>query len=98
MSKNLLSAGFAVKGHDINPATEQFCKEAGMTYSGSLAETVKDVEFIVTALPATAHLKKFSRAMEEFLCLLMKEQSFAMFQLLNHLLQQNSMRTQRSTI
>ena len=44
--------------HFCSLCSEKFCKEAGMTYCGSLAETVKDVDFVVTALPATAHVEE----------------------------------------
>ena len=58
MSKNLKSAGFAVKGFDINPDIKKFCSESGIEYAGSFANAVKDVDYVVTALPATAHVEE----------------------------------------
>ena len=57
MSKNLLKNGYAVKGYDISPDTEKFCSEAGIQHAKSVADVSKNVDFIVTCLPATAHVE-----------------------------------------
>lgn len=58
MSKNLHKNGYAVRGFDINPESEKFCSEAGITFCGSVAEAIKDCDYIVSALPATAHVEE----------------------------------------
>ena len=58
MSKNLHKYGFAVRGFDINPESEKYCNEVGITYCSSVADAIKDCDYIVTALPATAHVEE----------------------------------------
>ena len=58
MTKNLHKNGYHVKGFDISKETEKFCNEAGIQYCNSVADTVKDVDYVVTCLPATAHVEE----------------------------------------
>ena len=58
MSKNLHKAGYVVNGYDLNPETSKFCSEAGINFCSSVADAVKNVDYVVTALPATAHVEE----------------------------------------
>lgn len=57
MAKNLASAGFQVKGFDLNEKVLEQCQENGVTAAGSLKEVSQDVDFIITSLPKTEHVE-----------------------------------------
>jgi len=56
MAANLLKAGHAVRGHDLNPAACAALREAGGTIAASLAE-IAAAEVVITMLPAGAHVR-----------------------------------------
>ena len=58
MASNLKKAGFAVKGFDIGDRQKQNAGESGIKVATSLADCVKDVDFVVTALPKTDHVER----------------------------------------
>merc|ERR1711957_71433 len=57
MALNLQKAGFEVKAYDISPESLERAAAAGITnVSDCYKSTAQDVEYIVTALPVTAHV------------------------------------------
>lgn len=56
MSRNLLEAGFPVRGHDISPAALAAFAAAGGQPAGSVAEAASGAEILITSLPSTAAL------------------------------------------
>ena len=57
MALNLQKAGFEVKAYDLSPAAQERATAAGLTnVSNCYKSTAQDVEYIVTALPVTAHV------------------------------------------
>lgn len=56
MTKNLVAAGFDVKGYDLNEDAMKAAAENGVKAAASLAEVAKDVDYIVTALPKGEHV------------------------------------------
>jgi len=58
MALNLHRSGFAVNGFDLNPSTMAAAKDVGIIPAASIAEAVKDVDFVVTALPKTDNVEK----------------------------------------
>jgi 3-hydroxyisobutyrate dehydrogenase len=58
MSQNLKKNGFAVKGYDIMPEARKTAEENGIPIAATLGEAVKDVDFVITALPQTAHVEE----------------------------------------
>ena len=57
MAKNLLAAGHAVTGFDLNAGALDALAEAGGVKADSPADAVADAEIVVTALPAARHVK-----------------------------------------
>lgn len=57
MANNLKKNGFQVKGFDIGDKQRQNATECGIAVQDSLSNTVKDVDWIVTALPKTEHVE-----------------------------------------
>jgi len=58
MANNLKKNGFQVKGYDIGDKQKQNAIECGISVEASLADTVRDVDWIVTALPKTEHVEE----------------------------------------
>ena len=58
MSQNLKQNGYDVKGYDLMPETRKIAEEAGIRTVDSLASAATDVDYIVTALPQTAHVEE----------------------------------------
>jgi 3-hydroxyisobutyrate dehydrogenase len=56
MAGNLVKAGHEVKGFDIVPVNLENGAKRGLTKTASVAEAVKDVDCIVTMLPAGSHV------------------------------------------
>lgn len=57
MAKNLVKAGYRVKGYDIVPqAVAAFAKEGGMGCE-DIASTVTDAEIVITMLPEGKHVR-----------------------------------------
>ena len=61
MSKNLLEAGFPVRGYDISPAALAAFAAAGGQPTGSVAEAATGAEILITSLPSTAALRDVVR-------------------------------------
>lgn len=57
MAKNLLKAGHQLYVFDRNPVTLEEMKDAGATVCASAADTVKDVDLVITMLPNSPHVK-----------------------------------------
>jgi 2-hydroxy-3-oxopropionate reductase len=51
MARNLVAAGFAVRGHNRSAAAVQRLAEAGGTATGSVAEAVTGADVVITMLP-----------------------------------------------
>ena len=58
MARNLLKAGHEVAGFDIVPAAQDRFAEAGGRRCESAAATARGAEFVVTMLPAGAHVRQ----------------------------------------
>ena len=58
MASNLKAADYTVKGYDIMPEARAAAEEAGITTVGSLGEAATEVDYVVTALPQTAHVEE----------------------------------------
>ena len=57
MANNLKKAGFDVTGYDVGEKQRQSAAEASLTVASSVADAVKDADFIITALPKTEHVE-----------------------------------------
>ncbi len=51
MAATLARAGFAVQGHDINPARKPNCDEAGIAFRHDLGAVLREAEVLVVSLP-----------------------------------------------
>ena len=58
MSRNLVANGYNVKGYDLSAEARAAAAKNGVTPVNSVAELSKDVDFIVTCLPETRHIKE----------------------------------------
>ena len=58
MARNLQASGFKVKGYDIGEKPQEAAKEAGLTVVNSIAEASSDVDYVVTSLPKTEHVRQ----------------------------------------
>jgi len=58
MAGNLVKAGHSVKGFDLVPASVKAAEKAGVTAAGSIAEAVRDVDVVITMLPAGEHVRQ----------------------------------------
>jgi 3-hydroxyisobutyrate dehydrogenase len=58
MAANLVKAGHAVTGYDLNPAALEALAAAGGQTAGSTAEAVAGAEVVVTMLPAGEHVRQ----------------------------------------
>jgi 3-hydroxyisobutyrate dehydrogenase len=57
MAQNLVKAGHAVAGFDVNAASAGRLVEGGGARAASAAEACKDAELVITMLPAGAHVR-----------------------------------------
>ena len=57
MARNLVRAGFGVKGFDLSEAALQAIESAGATRCASAAEAVDGVDAVITMLPASRHVR-----------------------------------------
>ncbi len=57
MAKNLMKNGHELYVYDRNPAAVEEMRAAGAHICGSSAETVKDVDLVITMLPNSPHVK-----------------------------------------
>jgi 3-hydroxyisobutyrate dehydrogenase len=58
MAQNLVKAGHAVSGFDVNEASAGRLAEDGGTRAASAAEACKDAEIVITMLPAGEHVRE----------------------------------------
>lgn len=56
MARNLTKAGYSVQGFDISEKALKAAEGHGIKPCATMAKAAKDVDFIVSALPATAHV------------------------------------------
>lgn len=56
MCKNLIANGFKVQGYDIMEGARDSAAASGVNVVGSVAEAAANADFIVSCLPATAHV------------------------------------------
>ena len=57
MMRNLLKAGHAVKAFDLSESARNAAKDAGASPAASAQDAARDVQVVVTMLPAGAHVK-----------------------------------------
>lgn len=57
MARNLVRAGFGVKGFDLSETALQAIESAGATRCASAAEAIDAVDAVITMLPASRHVK-----------------------------------------
>jgi 3-hydroxyisobutyrate dehydrogenase len=58
MAQNLVKAGHAVSGFDVNEASAGKLAESGGMRAASAAEACKDAEIVITMLPAGEHVRE----------------------------------------
>ena len=58
MAANLVKAGHAVTGYDLNPAALQALTAAGGKTAASAAEAAKGADVVITMLPAGEHVRE----------------------------------------
>lgn len=58
MSKNLVKNGFVVNGFDLNEDSLIKAEQNGVIAASSVAEAVKNVDYVVTCLPRTNDVEK----------------------------------------
>lgn len=58
MSQNLKKNGYTVKGYDLMPEARKTAEEAGIPTVDSIEKVATDVDYVVTALPQTAHVEE----------------------------------------
>lgn len=58
MARNLLKAGHALTVFDVNAAAVAALGEAGAARAGSAREAAAEAEFVITMLPAAAHVRR----------------------------------------
>lgn len=58
MARNLLKAGHALTVYDLNPTAVGVLCDAGARRAASVAEAVAQAEFVLTMLPAAAHVRR----------------------------------------
>jgi 3-hydroxyisobutyrate dehydrogenase-like beta-hydroxyacid dehydrogenase len=56
MAVNLQKNGFDVTGFEIGEKQKENAKQAGTKVASSIAEAVKNADWVVTALPKTEHV------------------------------------------
>lgn len=57
MARNLVRAGFGVRGFDLSETALQAIEQAGATRCASAAEAVDSVDAVITMLPASRHVR-----------------------------------------
>ena len=57
MAQNLLKAGHAVAGFDLNAEASETLTASGGTRANSAAEACRDAEIVITMLPAGEHVR-----------------------------------------
>ena len=57
MAQNLLKAGHAVAGFDLNVEASERLTASGGTRSNAVADACKDAEVVITMLPAGEHVR-----------------------------------------
>ncbi len=57
MAQNLLKAGHAVAGFDLNAEASERLTASGGTRANSAAEACRDAEIVITMLPAGEHVR-----------------------------------------
>lgn len=57
MARNLVRAGFGVRGFDLSETALQVIEQAGATRCASAAEAVDSVDAVITMLPASRHVR-----------------------------------------
>lgn len=62
MARNLLKAGHALTVFDLNASAVASLCEAGAARAGSAKEAVADADFVITMLPAAAHVRRVYQA------------------------------------
>ena len=58
MCKNLIANGFKVQGYDIMEGARDSAAASGVNVVGSVAEAAANADFVVSCLPATAHVQE----------------------------------------
>jgi betaine-aldehyde dehydrogenase len=56
MASNLLAAGHAVRGYDVDPERVRALEEAGGAAAGSARDAARDADVVITMLPAPRHV------------------------------------------
>lgn len=64
MTRNLRQRGFVVKGYDVTDFASKRAADDGVLVQSTIAETVKDVDYVVTCLPKTEHVAEALRSDE----------------------------------
>ena len=58
MASNLVKAGHSVKGFDLVPASVQAVEKNGVAVADSIGEAARDVDVVMTMLPAGEHVRQ----------------------------------------
>merc|ERR1711957_622838 len=58
MCKNLIANGFKVQAYDVMEGARESAAAAGINVVGSVAEAATDCDYVVSCLPATAHVQE----------------------------------------
>jgi 3-hydroxyisobutyrate dehydrogenase len=58
MARNLAKAGHALRGFDVMEAARERARGAGLNVSDGVAEAVHDADYVITMLPAGAHVRE----------------------------------------
>jgi 3-hydroxyisobutyrate dehydrogenase len=58
MANNLVKAGHGVKGFDLVAASVKAAEKTGVAAVGSIAEAARDVDVVITMLPAGEHVRQ----------------------------------------
>ena len=57
MAKNLIAAGFTVRGHDVVDACRAVAADAGVELAGSAPEAMEGADAVITMLPKGEHVR-----------------------------------------
>lgn len=57
MSRHLVNSGFHVNGFDLNQKSLTNAERNGITPANSIAEAVKNVDYVITCLPRTSDVQ-----------------------------------------
>ncbi|GBD43403.1 putative 3-hydroxyisobutyrate dehydrogenase [bacterium HR40] len=58
MAKNLMAAGFDVRGFDVAAAARERAAAAGIRLGAEIADTVREAQFVITMLPAGPQVRE----------------------------------------